>query len=1068
MRAALFSIAASALFLCHDYSLGETAPPYAWDISVYDRLLASVQPGQKMVKFGDVGVTPEQLRILRERLVRLQQAELNGVAPEVITDPAGTIKKWTSGNVYYRFDPTQTGGGSPLINAFKMQAVRDAVGEWAASANLTFVEFSGAPPNPNYITYQQNTGPGEGGFSSSVGMAGGEQFIQIGANSWNRGTLCHETGHALGLWHEQQRPDRGTYVTINSDNIDGDPGPPPTGQEGNFSIVVGGQTLGTTYDFYSVMQYARAALTNKSGTPNPNAPDPTIDTIDPTAPYVQFLNIMGNVYERILSKQDRAGMAGIYGNPAVAPSATVTNTKDSGSGSLRAALYYAFDRSTDAVPTPTTVTFHIPTSDPNYNASTGVFTIRPTYLLVAPGAGTTIDGTTQTSFTGDTNTSGPEILLDGSQIAAQNLNLFASGIYLHDPNCRIKNLIINGFNQNGIVLEGTRAALFGTTANGNIITGCYIGTDRTGTVGVANTFPGIELLGGASNNTIGGLTSATRNVISGNASYGISMHDSGTNNNLVEGNYIGTNAAATGAVSNAAAGIGIFNGSSNNTIGGTTSTARNIISGNKQQGIQILDSGTNGNVIQGNYIGVNVSGTAAIANGFFDPPNESFSAGIDIFNGAQNNVIGGTVLGSGNVISGNAAYGVGISNSGTNGNIVRGNLIGTNTTGSAAIPNGNADPGHLPFPVLFAGVGIFGGASNNIIGSAGSGNLISGNAAQGVIVSNSGSNGNVISGNIIGLNAAQNAALPNAFSGVGIFGGAQNNTIGGLTSNAGNIISGNSNQGIAISNSGTNGNVVQGNYIGVNSGGGTAFPNAFEGVAIFGSASNNTIGGLTSSARNVISGNSGAGVSIGNSGTNGNLVQGNYIGTDASGATAVGNTPEGVSIYGGAQNNVIGGGAGARNVISGNGARGVGMFDAATMNNTVQGNYIGLNAAGTAAIANNFSGVEIYLGSNNTIGGTTGSTRNFISGNNDRGVLIDGANASGNMVQGNTIGLDVTGTARANANTCVEFFTGSHANTIGGTAMGASNQIAGNTNDGIRVYDSGTDGTNMMALLGNS
>ncbi|MGZ5564335.1 MAG: hypothetical protein ACXWFY_04000, partial [Chthoniobacterales bacterium] len=69
MRAALFSIAASALFLCHDYSLGETAPPYAWDISVYDRLLASVQPGQKMVKFGDVGVTPEQLRILRERLV---------------------------------------------------------------------------------------------------------------------------------------------------------------------------------------------------------------------------------------------------------------------------------------------------------------------------------------------------------------------------------------------------------------------------------------------------------------------------------------------------------------------------------------------------------------------------------------------------------------------------------------------------------------------------------------------------------------------------------------------------------------------------------------------------------------------------------------------------------------------------------------------------------------------------------------------------------------------------------------------------------------------------------------
>ncbi len=865
------SIIAGGFFL---FSLGSAcaAPDYSRDIAVYDRFLAQVKSDDEIVRFGDVGLTPAQLRTFRERLVRLQGAAEKGAAiePDVVT-PAGTTFKWPSGNVFYRFDPSQVTAGT--ITSAKMQAFRDGIAEWAAFANLHFNEFTGTPP-ANYITVQQNTTGNEGGFSSSVGMAGGEQFVQFGPNSWNRGTVCHEVGHAIGLWHEQQRPDRDTYVTINFSNID-------PAQQGNFTIVAGGQTFSTAYDFYSVMHYRRADLTNKMGTPNPNAPDPTIDTVDPNAPYLFFLNIMGNVYDRTLSKSDRAGMAAIYGNPSPLPGAVVTNTNDSGPGSLRSAIYYAFDRSTDAVPTPTTVTFHIPTSDPNYNASTGVFTIKPTFLLVALGAGTTIDGSSQTAFTGDTNTSGPEIALDGSQIAGQGLGLFASGIPIHDSNCTIKNLIINGFNQNGIVLDGTRAALFGTSANGNVITGCYIGTDRTGTVGVANTFPGIELLGGASNNTIGGLTSTLRNIISGNASYGISMHDAGTSNNLIEGNYIGTNAAGAGAVSNAAAGIGIFNGANHNTIGGTTSTARNLISGNKGQGVQILDSGSNANVIAGNYIGVNVSGNSALANGFFDPPNESFSSGVDIFNGAQNNVIGGTALGSGNVISGNAAYGVGISNSGTNGNIVRGNLIGVGANGTTAIPNGNADPGHMPFPVLFAGVGIFGGASNNIIGSAGSGNVISGNAAQGVVVSNSGTNGNVISGNIIGLNAFGNSALANGFSGIGIFGGAQNNTIGGLTSNAGNIISGNSNQGIAISNSGTNGNVVQGNFIGVNSGGGTAFPNAFEGVAIFGGASNNTIGGLTSSARNIISGNTGAGISIGNSGTNGNSVQGNYIGTDA-------------------------------------------------------------------------------------------------------------------------------------------------------------------------------------------
>src|SRR5207237_9922361 len=138
-----------------------------------------------------------------------------------------------------------------------------------------------------------------------------------------------------------------TYVIIDWSNI------PPENQP-NFAKIVGGSTAFGNYDFYSVMHYSRNAL----------AINPDLDTITMQPPYTQFADIIGQVYYRTLSKLDRAGMAVVYGNPTPLPSATVTNTQDSGSGSLRAALYYAFDQSTNSPPVPTTVIFHIPTSDP--------------------------------------------------------------------------------------------------------------------------------------------------------------------------------------------------------------------------------------------------------------------------------------------------------------------------------------------------------------------------------------------------------------------------------------------------------------------------------------------------------------------------------------------------------------------------------------------------------------------------------------------------------------------------------------------------------------------------------
>src|SRR5581483_551144 len=264
--------------------------------------------------------------------------------------------------------------------------------------------------------------------------------------------------------------------------------------------------------------------------------------------------------------------------------------------------------------------------------------------------------------------------------------------------------------------------------------------------------------------------------------------------------------------------------------------------------------------------------------------------------------------------------------------------------------------------------------------------------------------GNLIASSWIGLSSAANA-VPNG-TGVSIASGSSGNTIGGTSVSARNVISGNT-TGILLSGAGVTGNLIVGNFVGPDASGGAGVLNGV-GIKIQSGASGNTVGGTSASARNVISRNTNYGVGLFGSATTGNLVEGDYVGTDPAGSGALANGT-GVLVSGAAGNTIGGTIGGTRNVISGN-TSGVQLTGAGTTGNVVAGNYVGANASAGAALPN-VTGVRIDAGANaNTIGGTTSSARNVISGNST-GVRLGAVGTTGNVVEGDYIGTNGAGTA---------------------------------------------------------
>ncbi|MDX2214476.1 MAG: DUF4347 domain-containing protein [Oculatellaceae cyanobacterium bins.114] len=504
----------------------------------------------------------------------------------------------------------------------------------------------------------------------------------------------------------------------------------------------------------------------------------------------------------------------------------VTNTNDSGAGSLRAAIDFA-----NSNPGADSITFNIPTSDPGYNSVTGAYTINLLSELPFITETISIDGSSQPGFAG-----APIIELNGATIGGSTFSgiLSLGGA----DNSVIRGLVINNTPALAIQVSG---------GNGIVIAGNYIGTDVTGTVAQNGSSFGI-LLSGGSNTWIGGTTASDRNLISGNAS-GIAIGFASSTQ--IQGNYIGTDATGTVALGNGT-GIDFYSGlfDTNNVVGGVVDGARNIISGNTNNGI-LFRGGAQGNQVLGNYIGLDANGIA-LGNG---------SNGIQLESGAINNTIGDTTFEGRNVISGNTGNGILITGGGTTNNTVIGNYIGTNAAGTGAIAND--------------GNGIRISGNGNIIGgsTAGSGNVISGNGDQGIAILG---NNNTVRGNIIGLDADGSTALGNLDDGILIANGS-NNTIGGTTAGDRNVIGSNSNNGVSISGSSAIGNTVQGNYIGTAVDGTTARGNGIHGVSIGNSAANNSIGGTTAGSSNLIANNGADGVSVFGNTTTGNTVQGNSL-----------------------------------------------------------------------------------------------------------------------------------------------------------------------------------------------
>jgi titin len=340
-------------------------------------------------------------------------------------------------------------------------------------------------------------------------------------------------------------------------------------------------------------------------------------------------------------------------------------------------------------------------------------------------------------------------------------------------------------------------------------------------------------------------------VIGGFSGSGIVIESQG--GDTVAGDEIGIEDFVSGSLPFANTRFGVDVTAPNNTIGGTSLDARNLISANIGAGIG-LEPGSSSNTVAGNYIGTDAAGLMGLGNGL----------GVEVQD-SQGNIIGGRGVAS-NLISGNGGQGVLITGQGATQNDVTGNDIGTDANGA---------------PMLWNAVGaMISNAPANTIGGPGpgAGNTVSGGDGDGIDIVGPGSIDNLVEGNTVGTGVSGLAHQGRAMNGICII-NAPNNQVGGVTTAAGNVILGFARSGMVITGSHATGNVVEGNVIGTDRHGASTGGNGLNGVTISHGASNNVIGGTSPAAANVIAfnGTSGTGSGVAVTSGVGNVILSNLI-----------------------------------------------------------------------------------------------------------------------------------------------------------------------------------------------
>jgi len=273
----------------------------------------------------------------------------------------------------------------------------------------------------------------------------------------------------------------------------------------------------------------------------------------------------------------------------------VTNTSDSGAGSLRQAILSA----NLSVNVPDTITFSI--------AGAGPHVISPLTPLPSVTAPVFIDGYSQTGASANS--------LAGGDNAVLKIVVLES-LVIDTTNSTVR----------GLVIRQIQVGSAPGPKGGNVVEGCFIGLDASGTNSLAS--PGFGVFVQTPGNRIGGTTPAARNVISGKGATGIEIFEAFATNNVVQGNYIGTDRNGTKAIGNTDRALVVNMNASSNTIGGTVTGAGNVISGNLDRGITL--DGAN-NLVQGNFIGTDSTGSQPLGNA---------RSGVEI--GGPGNTVGGT------------------------------------------------------------------------------------------------------------------------------------------------------------------------------------------------------------------------------------------------------------------------------------------------------------------------------------------------------------------------------------------------------------------------------------------